>query len=211
MAKEAKTDKKICNRIIMAINSARPLSASEKKRDYAYGIFLIVLMIFVPLFSIPWLMAVKKPVLALLVNIVSIGTALFVGLGNRRRIIRSFYLTHDAQRFISIENGDDRLEDCLKTDEVLVSTIPQKEQYIDVLYNWLCWRKLIDPNEQVLWYAIDSDMLKPFLNEESDLSAQEKVLVMTFKGRLPDDIHRFYAEAEYLGVYLMNNIKAQME
>ena len=209
MDKEEKNDKKICNRIIMAINSVRPLSAKERRRDYAYGIFLMVLMIFVPLLSIPWLMAVKKPVLALLVNTVSIGTALFIGLGNRRRIIRSFYLTRDAHRFVSIENGNETLEDFLKTDEVLISTIPQRDPYIDVLYNWLCRRNLIDPNEQVHWYAIDSDKLMPFLNEESDLSMQEKVLLMTFKGRLPDDIRRFYAEAKYLGVYLLNNIKVK--
>ena len=209
MEKEEKNDKKICDRIIMAINSVRPLSGREKKRDLALAVFLVVLLIFVPLVSIPWLMALKKPVAALLINTVSIGTALFVGIGNRRRIIRSFYLARDAHRFVSVENGNDRVEDFLKTDEVLVSAIPQKDPYIDVLYNWLCRRNLIALNEPVTWYSVDAGRLQPFLNGETDLSAQEKVLLMVFKGRLPDDAGRFYAEAKYLGVYLLNDIKAR--
>lgn len=190
----------------MAINSAGPLSESERRRDYAYGIFLVVLMIFVPLFSIPWLMAAGKPALALVVNTVSIGTALLVGIGNRRKIIRSFYLIRDAHRLVSIENGNDQLEDFLKTDEVLLSTIPQREPYINVLYNWLCRRKLIAPGERVIWYTVCTDRLKPYLNEESDLPGQEKMLLMAFKGRLPDDVYRFHVEAKYLGVYLKNSV-----
>ncbi len=208
MEKTAKSDRKICNKIIMAINSVRPLSAREKRCDYAFAIFFVSLMILVPLISIPWLMTVGKPILALLINTVSIGTALFVGIGNRQRILRSFYLTQDAHRLVTIESGDEQLEDFLKTDEVLISTLPQKDLYIDVLYNWLCRRNLIRVKEEVTWYAIDAGKLQPYLNQESDLSGQEKILLMVMKGRLPDDPDRFYAEAKYLGVYLLNNIKA---
>lgn len=208
MEKTAKSDRKICNKIIMAINSVRPLSAREKRCDYAFAIFFVSLMILVPLISIPWLMAVGKPILALFINIISVGTALLVGISNRRRILRSFYLTPDAHRFVSIENGNEQLEDFLKTDEVLISTIPQKDPYIDVLYNWLCRRDLLRVKEQVTWYAIDTGRLQPYLNQESDLSGQGKILLMVMKGRLPDDPDRFYIEAKYLGVYLLNNIKA---
>ncbi|MBQ5521758.1 MAG: hypothetical protein IIT86_02940 [Oscillospiraceae bacterium] len=204
---EMKSDKKICNRLIMAINSSRPLSKQDKRRDYAFAIFFVALTVCVPLISIPWLMTIHKPASALAVSAVSIGTAMIVGISRRRKIIRAFYRTEDAHKSVSVEDGNDKLEDLLKTDEVLVSTIPQKDCYIDVLYNWLCWRKLIVPGEQVIWYTVDADKLQPFLNIESDLSGQEKVLAMMFKDRLPDDVNRFYIEAEYLGVYLMNNIK----
>ena len=202
-----KEDRKICDRIVMAINSVRPLNVKEKRLDYLYAIFLVVLGIFVPLFSIPWLMTIGKPLIALIVNVFSIGLAAIVGLSRRRKILKSFYQVKDSHNFVTIENGNDRLEDLLGINEVLLCVLPQKDCYIDILYNWLCRRGLIDPGKTETWYRIDTELLEPYLNEESDLSGQKSVLLMTFENRLPDDVARFYAEEGILGVRLLNNIR----
>lgn len=198
-----KASRKACNRIIMAINSVRPMTRKDQRFDYAYAIFLTVLGIFVPMFCIPWLMTINKPLTALIVSAISIGIAATIGLSIRGKILKSFYIINDAHNYVTIKDGNEKLEDFFKIDEVLLSTIPQNDCYMDVLYNWLCWRKLVNPNEEVTWYRVDCKILEPYLNEDSDLSDQDSVLFMTFKKRLPNDATRFFVEAAILGVCLL--------
>ena len=203
--REIRRDKRACKRIIMAVNSERPMSHRERKLDYAYAITLVALGIFVPLISIPWLMAVDKPLAALAVTAVSIAAALMIVLSSRRSIIKAFHLTENGHELMTILNGGDRVEDLLKVDEVLLCVLPQRACYLDLVYDWLCRQGLVVPGEELTCWIVDGEKLMPYLNEGSDLTAP--VFLMRFEGRLPDDPVRFYREKQHLGIYLINDVR----
>ena len=201
--REIRRDKRACKRIIMAVNSERPMSHRERKLDYAYAITLVALGIFVPLISIPWLMAVDKPLAALAVTAVSIAAALMIGLSRRRSIIKAFHLTENGHELMTILNGDDRIADLMKVDEVLLCVLPLRVCYLDLVYAWLCRQGLISPRETLPCWRVDGEKLMPYLRADNDLSGP--VFLMRFDGRLPDDPVRFYREKQCVGIFLIND------
>ncbi|MBQ9268725.1 MAG: hypothetical protein IJ206_04305 [Oscillospiraceae bacterium] len=190
--REIRRDKRACNRIVMAVNSERPMSKRERKADYAYAITLVSLGIFVPLISIPWLMTVKRPLAALSVTAVSVAAALIIGLSRRRSILKQFFQIGNGQELMTILKGDDRIADLMKVDEVLLCVLPQRACYLDLVYAWLCRQGLVIPGETLPCWRVDGEELMPYLRVGSELSGP--VFLMRFDGRLPDDPVRFYRE-----------------
>jgi len=205
MEKGNSQDRKTCKRIIIAMNAGRPMNDQDRRIDSIYGIALCILWIFVPLISIPWLMTLNKPLTALIVNVSSFAISLLIGLSRRKWILNSFYLVKDAYQLFDMRNGNEKIDELCTTNETLLCLMPLKDVYLDLLYNWFCWRKLLETGEKLPCYEVDGRKLSPYLNDENKLDQQ--VLLMTFKGRLPDSASRFYNEKDLLGVYLLNDVK----
>lgn len=203
--REIRRDKRACKRIVMAVNSERPMSKRERKADYAYAITLVTLGIFVPLVSIPWLMAVNRPLAALSVTAVSVAAALIVGLSRRRSILKQFFPIGNGHELMTILNGDDRIADLMKVDEVLLCVLPLRVCFFDLVYAWLCRQGLVSPGETLPCWRVDGEKLMPYLRADNDLSGP--VFLMRFDGRLPDDPVRFYREKQCVGIFLINDLR----
>ena len=199
------SDAKICNRIIMGINSVRPMGEKEKKFDYAYGIVLVSLWILVPLVSLPWLLTIGKPVTAFVITAVSYALSLVIGLSRRRSILRSFYQVENGHTYMSFADAGYDTEQLCRSEGMMVCVMPERDCYMDILYNWLCWRRIIEPKEKLQCFRCTIEEMRPFLKEDCELSGPA-VLVKT-DGRMPDDIMRFYNEKGFAGVYRMEEIR----
>ena len=82
------------------MNAWRPMDAEEKRRDLALAIALCTLALLVPIFAGAALVAKNKILAAVIVSDCAIVLALIIGLANRCRVLRRFYVVPDAHLLV---------------------------------------------------------------------------------------------------------------
>ena len=129
----------------MAMNARRPMNAGERRRDYALAIGLCALALLVPIFAGAALAAKNKTLAAVIVGDCAIVLALAIGLLNRRRVLRRFYIVPDAHKLVDVRDGSGELDRLAKISPTLLYPAPPVPELLDLFYNWLCSRKIIEP------------------------------------------------------------------
>ncbi len=194
---------RICNKAIMKMNAERPMTDRERKFDLIYGIVLAILLVGVPLVTLPWLLTVNRPWTALIVNVISIGLFLIIGISRRRLILRKFHMVENADSYVEVREDPD-MAAMKKIIPVLVFPIPNDPVYLDLLYNWLCWRQLIQPREKLTVWHIMGAQLAPYLKVKAD--ADIDVMLVPLEGRMPDDWRRLKMEMSIMGMQQLYDI-----
>ena len=201
---DKKSIKRICRSTIMAMNAQRPMNAAEKRRDYALAISLCVLALLVPIFAGAALVAKNQTLAAVIVSDCAILLALAIGLANRFRVLRRFYAVPDAHKLVEVRDGSGELERLAGIAPTLLYPAPPVPELLDLFYNWLCNRKLVEPGERVEAYRVTADALEGKLNIQADPGFE--CLLFPLEGRVPDDWRRFGLEGQLLNLRLLGDL-----
>ena len=188
----------------MAMNAERPMDAAEKRRDYAFAIMLCVLALLVPLAAGAVLAALGKMRAAVIVSVYSVALALTIGLANRLRVLRRFYIMPDAHTFVDVRDGSGELDRLAKISPTLLFPAPPLPELLDLFYNWLCNRKIIEPGERVEAWRVTAAELNGLLNVSVDPGFEG--LLFPLEGRVPDDWRRVGIEGKILHLRLLGDL-----
>lgn len=188
----------------MAMNARRPMNAEERRRDYALAIGLCALALLVPIFAGAALAAKNKTLAAVLVSDCAIVLALAIGLLNRRRVLRRFYIVPDAHKLVDVRDGSGELDRLAGISPTLLYPAPPVPELLDLFYNWLCSRKIIEPGVRVEAYSVTTAELEGRLNVSAPPGFEG--LLFPLEGRVPDDWRRFGLEGQVLNLRLLGDL-----
>ena len=188
----------------MAMNAVRPMNAAEKRRDYALAIGLCTLALLVPIFAGAALVAKNKTLAAVIVSDCAIVLALAIGLANRRRVLRRFYTVPDAHKLVDVRDGAGELERLAGVEPTLLYPAPPLPELLDLFYNWLCNRKIVEPGERVDAYRVTATELEGRLNVSAPPGFEG--LLFPLEGRVPDDWRRVGIEGNNLKLRLLGDM-----
>ena len=186
-----KTPKQQCNDLIMAMNATRPMNGEERKRDVMYGMVLTFLFMLIPLVSLVFLCSVNQPLWGFLAAAVSAGIGLAIGLHRRAQIIKDFYRYENGSELTEIRDAKPVLPEIMNSRLCLISLLPQNDEMINLLYNWLCARNLLDGGEKLSVYTVRGSDLQEYVSVSLP---QKPLLLIPLGDREPDSVQRLYTE-----------------
>ena len=188
----------------MAMNARRPMNAGERRRDYSLAIGLCALALLVPIFAGAALAAKNKTLAAVIVSDCAIVLALSIGLLNRRRVLRRFYIVPDAHKLVDVRDGSGELDRLAGISPTLLYPAPPVPELLDLFYNWLCSRKIIEPGVRLEAYSVTAAELERRLNVSAPPGFEG--LLFPLEGRVPDDWRRFGLEGQVLNLRLLGDL-----
>lgn len=186
------------------MNAWRPMDAAEKRRDYAFAIMLCTLALLVPIFAGAALVAKNKILAAVIVSDCAIVLALIIGLANRRRVLRRFYVVPDAHLLVDVKEAGDELDRLAQISPTLLYPVPPVPELLDLFYNWLCNRRIIEPGERLEACRVTAAELEGRLN--APVAPGFEGLLFPLEGRVPDDWQRFGLEGKILQLRLLGDL-----
>ena len=186
------------------MNAWRPMDAAEKRRDYAFAIMLCTLALLVPIFAGAALVAKNKILAAVIVSDCAIVLALIIGLANRRRVLRRFYVVPDAHLLVDVKEADGELDRLAQISPTLLYPAPPVPELLDLFYNWLCNRRIIEPGERLEACRVTAADLEGRLN--APVAPGFEGLLFPLEGRVPDDWQRVGLEGRILNLRLLGDL-----
>ena len=201
---DKKSIKRYCRSTIMAMNARRPMDAAERRRDLAFAIMLCVLALLVPIFAGAALVAKNKTLAAVIVSDCAIVLALAIGLINRRRVLRRFYSVPDAHKLVDVKEAGGELDRLAQIAPTLLYPAPPLPELLDLFYNWLCNRRIVEPGERLEAYRVTGAELEGRPGIQADPSFE--CLLFPLEGRMPDDWRRFGLEGQLLNLRLLGDL-----
>ena len=204
-----KQRKRLCKKLIMQMNAIRQMTDRDRKRDLLFGFLFSFLVILVPMLVVPILYGFRHTRAAVIVLVVSVGLGLGLGLGRRRRILRGFYQVSDAHRLTEVRDGSNEIGRLCTVVPTLVFGSEPAPQMLDLFYNWLCRRRLIQPGESLTVWQVTGAQLAPYVMIPTDPSAD--LLLVPLEGRMPDDLNQFTREAGVLKLHILSEIAKKPE
>ena len=186
------------------MNAWRPMDAAEKRRDYAFAIMLCTLALLVPIFAGAALVAKNKILAAVIVSDCAIVLALIIGLANRRRVLRRFYVVPDAHLLVDVKEAGGELDRLAQISPTLLYPVPPVPELLDLFYNWLCNRRIIEPGERLEACRVTAAELEGWLNDP--VAPGFEGLLFPLEGRVPDDWQRVGLEGRILNLRLLGDL-----
>ena len=186
------------------MNAWRPMDAAEKRRDLALAIALCTLALLVPIFAGAALVAKNRILAAVIVSDCAIVLALIIGLANRRRVLRRFYVVPDAHLLVDVKEAGGELDRLAQISPTLLYPVPPVPELLDLFYNWLCNRRIIEPGERLEACRVTAADLEGKLNDSVDPGFEG--LLFPLEGRVPDDWQRVGLEGRILNLRLLGDL-----
>ena len=186
------------------MNAWRPMDAAQKRRDYAFAIGLCTLALLVPIFAGAVFAGMGKTRTAVLISLCSFALALSVGLANRFRVLRRFYVVPDAHLLVDVKEAGGELDRLAQITPTLLFPAPPLPELLDLFYNWLCNRKIIEPGERVEACRVTAADLEGKLNDSVNPGFEG--LLFPLEGRVPDDWQRVGLEGRILNLRLLGDL-----
>lgn len=195
---------RICNDLIMTMNSIRPMSEKERKEDRNWGIMMMVLLIFAPLIAGVVLSVNGRTWVGLIIMAVCWLLFLVLGLGRRKKFIRAFYQDEDGVLYIDLHEEKELPEELRHVEPVLLFAMPPEKPFLNLIYNWLLNRCLIRDRETLQVHHMHGRDIAGHISIPAD--ADTDVLLVPLAGSEPDDWQRMLNEAAILKVHVFSSI-----
>ena len=203
-----KAIEKYCNDLIMNMNAFRQMDPEEKKKDMCYGAFLTAFLIVIPMIVMIIFMVLEKHLWGILISAASVAFALFYGLSRRKQIIRSFYQNENGADLVDLEQSTGNLQEAADNTRCIAANLPAEKEIFNLIYNWLCNRKLLDNGERLRIIRAGHDDLSGLVDPQY-LPAGDVLLIMTPE-REPDSWQRVRLEMNIMQmVFLLNLMKKE--
>ena len=197
---------RLCKRLVTRLNSIRRLTDQERKRDTLFGFVVAGLVILIPMIGVPILAALHHPLAAVILFVCSAGSGLAIGLVRRRRFLRNYYQVKDAHTLVEVLNWTDELERLSTVKPALLFNAPPEPQLLDLFYNWLYRRKLIEVGERLKVWQVTGEQLTAYTGDQA--FSGSKLLLVPVGERVPNDPELFKREAVILKVLVLSGPSA---
>lgn len=198
-----------CRNLIMNMNAFRQMDPEEKKKDMRYGAFLSAFLIVIPMIVMIIFMVLDQHLWGILISLASIGFALLYGLNVRKNIIRSFYQNENGADLVDLEESTGNLQEAADNPRCIAASLPVEKEIFNLIYNWLCNRKLLENGERLRIIRAGQDGLSSLVDPHY-LPAGDVLLIMTPE-REPDSWQRLRLEMNIMQMVFLQNLMKKEE
>ena len=128
--------RRIIKRLIMSLNATRSMDRRERRQDIAFAVFFCAMALVVPMVLCPVLDAFVGLPVALAVLALCWALAFGMGLWNRWRVLRGFYLVHDVAAHTQLVRVE-RPPLPAPLDDFVLALPARSPEILSFEYNWL--------------------------------------------------------------------------
>lgn len=148
--------------VVMALNANREMDVADKRRDFAYAVYFLVTMFFIPIILAVLALTFDKPGLGMTLIVLSIATGLVPSLFVRQRIINRFFAVRDVRPYFALEELCE--ESLTSPDSVLIKPAlvfrsSYDEGSLTFVYNWLRSRHALKEGSRLTGYNFRGDVI----------------------------------------------------